>query len=96
MVVRTLAFLVLRRVLGLVVAANPRTPRTWRSQCCVTNWGATPTDRPAPLHTGRPDDPGDPGEAITARALADLPGHPIDPGALAPGADPPTLDLPGQ
>src|SRR2546430_440877 len=58
--------------------------------------GARPPVRPAPLPPGRPNDPGDLGEATAPRPLADLPGHPVDPITVAPRVDPPTLDLPRQ
>jgi hypothetical protein len=96
-VVRSLAFLVLRRVLGLVGCgqspdANDVEIAVLRHQLAVLHRQIA-----RPRYT--------PADRIILATLAkllprerwfDLPGHPINPVALAPGADPPTLDLPGQ
>jgi len=96
MVVRTLAFLVLRRVLGLVGCGQSPDAKNveiavLRHQLAVLHRQIarprySPADRMILATLAK----------LLPRALVDLPGHPIDPVALAPGADPPTLDLPGQ
>jgi hypothetical protein len=37
-VVRPLAFLVLRRILGMVGAGRTPDAKDWRSRCCATSW----------------------------------------------------------
>ena len=84
MVVRTLAFMLIRQVLVLVGLGRRRTPETWKSRCYVTNCWSCAGRWPGPLHTNRPDVARGPGEVVAARPLADLPGHALDLAALAP------------
>jgi hypothetical protein len=84
MVMRTLAFLVLRQVLGLV--GRGQSPDAKDVEITVLRHQLTVVRRQVSrpqLHAGRPHDPGEPGEAAAPRSLADLPGHPVDAVALA-------------
>ncbi len=45
-VVRTLGFLIVRRVLGLSGSVRPRTRRMWRSRCCAARWPGLATPPP--------------------------------------------------
>jgi hypothetical protein len=93
-VVRTLAFVVLRQVLSLIsLGQSPDAEdieiAVLRHQLLVLHRQVArpryaPVDRMIRATLAKPAPP---------RSLADLPGHPIDPASLAPRADPPPLDL---
>jgi putative transposase len=96
-VVQTLAFLVLRRIVG-VVGGGPTADAkdveiaVLRHQLAVlrrqvTRPRYTPTDRIILCHLG---------EAACPRSVEGLPGHAVDAAALAPRAGPSTLDLFGN
>jgi hypothetical protein len=57
---------------------------------------AAPTGGPASLHAGRPDGSGGVWRSCCHGSLEGLPGHPVDAAALAPGADPPAVDISGH
>src|SRR6266536_4601887 len=97
MVVRTLAFVIVRRVLG-VVGLGPRAGcqgHRDRGAPAPADGGA-PAGRPAALYAAGPDGVGDVGAVAAAGAVGRLPRHDGDAAALAPRAGGPPLDVPGH
>jgi hypothetical protein len=92
--VRTLAFMVVRQILALAgVGPSPDAKdveiAVLRHQLLTLCRQSSPT----PLHADRPDSPRSPDETAATRSLADLPDQTLDLAALAPGSDPPVVDL---
>jgi hypothetical protein len=96
-VVRTLGFLIVRRMLGLIGLGPAPDAKdveiaVLRHQLVVLRRQVAP---PSPLRR-RPARPRHPGRAAAAGAVGNLSGHAVDAAAMASGAGPPAVDLPAD
>lgn len=92
--VRSLALLFVRRLLGVLGGGPSPAPTRWRSRCCGINWrSCTAPARPRYTPMDR-DVAGVAGEAATARRWGRVPGHhPVDAAAVASRVCGPPLAL---